>query len=85
MSVAYKDYYKILGVEKTATVRLRAGVSYALTEATNEGHCGLPTGELLPLAARLLEVPEEPVRTALELEMQEGTVVGGRVGDADCI
>src|SRR6516165_12462853 len=35
-----------LGTEKTAMVRVRAGISYALTEAMGEGHCGLPTGEL---------------------------------------
>ena len=29
-----------LGVEKTAMIRLRAGISYALTEAMDEGHCG---------------------------------------------
>ena len=35
-----------LGIEKTAMVRVRAGISYALTEAMDEGHCGLPTDEL---------------------------------------
>jgi exodeoxyribonuclease V alpha subunit len=39
-----------LGIEKTATIRVRAGISYALTEAMGEGHCGLPTDELVPLA-----------------------------------
>jgi exodeoxyribonuclease V alpha subunit len=28
-----------LGIEKTAMIRIRAGVSYALTEAMDEGHC----------------------------------------------
>ena len=32
-----------LGIEKIATTRLRAGISYALTEAMDQGHCGLPT------------------------------------------
>jgi hypothetical protein len=31
-----------LGVEKTAMIRVRSGVSYGLTEAMDEGHCGLP-------------------------------------------
>jgi exodeoxyribonuclease V alpha subunit len=31
-----------LGIEKTAMIRLRAGVSFALAEAMDEGHCGLP-------------------------------------------
>src|SRR3984957_2519511 len=30
-----------LGIEKTAMIRVRAGISYALTEAMDEGHCGL--------------------------------------------
>jgi hypothetical protein len=29
------------------TCRARTGISYALTEAMDEGHCGLPTGELV--------------------------------------
>ena len=63
-----------LGIEKTAKVRVRAGIGYALTEAMNEGHCGLPEEELGPLAARLLEVPDDLIRTALDL----GTGGGGR-------
>ena len=74
-----------LGIEKTAMVRVRAGISYALTEAMDEGHCGLPTDELLPLAEKLLEVPQELVRTALDLELQEGTVVADRVGETPCV
>src|ERR1700676_3748067 len=31
-----------LGIDKTAMIRVRAGISYALTEAMDEGHCGLP-------------------------------------------
>jgi exodeoxyribonuclease V alpha subunit len=74
-----------LGIEKTAMVRVRAGISYALTEAMDEGHCGLPTDELLPLAEKLLEVPQDLIRTALELELQEGTVIADQVGDTPCI
>ena len=74
-----------LGMEKTAIARIRAGISYALTEAMDEGHCGLPTGELGPLAEKLLEVPHELIGTALELELQEGAVVADRVGETDCI
>ena len=74
-----------LGIEKTAMVRVRAGICYALTEAMDEGHCGLPTDELLPLAEKLLEVPKELVRTALDLELQEGTVIADRVGETPCV
>ena len=74
-----------LGIEKTAMIRVRAGISYALAEAMNEGHCGLPTEELMPLSEKLLEVPQELVRTALDLELQEGAVVADRVGETPCV
>ena len=51
----------------------------------DEGHCGLPSGELLPLAASLLETPEDLVRSAVEEELAEGSVVADRVGDTPCI
>ena len=74
-----------LGVEKTAMIRVRAGISYALSEAMNDGHCGLPTEELAPLAVGLLEVPGELVQTALDLELSEGTVVADTVADTACV
>jgi Holliday junction resolvasome RuvABC DNA-binding subunit len=37
-----------LGIDKTALIRVRAGISYALAEAMDEGHCGLPVEELVP-------------------------------------
>ena len=74
-----------LGVEKTAMIRLRAGVSYALTEAMDDGHCGLPKEQLIPLAVDLLEAPGELVLTALDLELAEGAVVADSVGDVSCI
>ncbi len=70
-----------LGIERTAMIRVRAGISYALTEAMSDGHCGLPIEELEPLAVELLEVTRALVQTALNLELTEGTVIGDTVGD----
>src|SRR6478736_2326744 len=74
-----------LGIDKTAMIRVRAGISFALTEAMDEGHCGLPTEELIPLAEKLLEVPLELVRTAVDLELSEGTVIADSVGEIRCV
>ena len=74
-----------LGIDKTAMIRVRAGISYALTEAMDEGHCGLPTDELVPLAVALLEVPGELVQTALDLELAERTVIADTVAETACI
>jgi exodeoxyribonuclease V alpha subunit len=74
-----------LGIEKTAMIRVRAGISYALIEAMDEGHCGLPTDGLVPLAEKLLEVPADLIRTALDLELTEGTVVADTLGEIPCV
>ena len=74
-----------LGIEKTAMIRVRAGISYALTEAMSDGHCGLPTSELTALAVKLLEVPQELVATALQLELADATVTADNVAEIPCI
>ena len=74
-----------LGIGKSAMIRLRAGVAHALTEAMDDGHCGLPAEELLPAAAELLEAPEDLVRTAIDEELAAGNVVADRVGDTPCV
>jgi exodeoxyribonuclease V alpha subunit len=74
-----------LGIEKTALIRVRAGISYALAEAMNEGHCGLPADELVPLTQKLLDVPAELVETALHLELQEVAVISDEVDERRCI
>ena len=58
-----------LGIEKTAMIRVRAGIAFALTEAMGDGHCGLPTAELNTLAVKLLDVPEDFIASALEMEL----------------
>ena len=74
-----------LGIEKTAMIRVRAGISYALTEAMDDGHCGLPTGELVPLAVDLLEVDQGLVLTAMDLELADGAVIADTVGETACV
>jgi len=74
-----------LEIEKTAMIRVRAGISFALTEAMGDGHCGLPRTELIGLAEKLLEVPAPLIEGALAEELAEDTVTLDRVGDAECI
>ncbi len=74
-----------LGIEKAAMIRVRAGISFALTEAMGEGHCGLPTSELKTLAVKLLDVPEDLVASALEMELAERTVAADNVAETHCV
>ena len=68
-----------LGIDKSALIRVRAGISHALAEAMNEGHCGLPEEELVPLAESLLEVAAPLVDEALGREIAAGSVVADTV------
>ena len=61
-----------LGMEKTAPQRIRAGISFALQTATDEGHCALPVEALTRLAEQLLEVDQDLIRTAIVEELVQG-------------
>ena len=74
-----------LGIEKTAMIRVRAGISFALAEAMGDGHCGLPETELKTLAVKLLEVPEDLIASALEMELAEQTVTADSVAGTPCV
>jgi exodeoxyribonuclease V alpha subunit len=74
-----------LGIEPTAMIRVRAGISFALAEAMEQGHCGLPEAELVDLAQSLLEIPGELVQTALGLELEAGDVVADTLEEQHCV
>ena len=74
-----------LGIEKTAMIRARAGIGFTLTEAMDDGHCGLPLDELVPMAEQLLEIPASIVEEALDLELEAGEVVADEVDGRRCI
>src|SRR4051812_11911618 len=75
-----------LGVEKTSPQRLRAGVSFALQTATDEGHCGLPIEKLVTLAEKLLEVDAALIRTAVAEELLRGEdVLADTVDGEPCV
>jgi exodeoxyribonuclease V alpha subunit len=74
-----------LGIEKTAMIRARAGIGFTLTEAMDDGHCGLPLDELVPTAERLLEIPASLIEGALDLELNAGEVVADEVDRRHCI
>ena len=74
-----------VGIGKTALVRIRAGISYALAEAMNDGHCGLPVEELTGLTGKLLDVSDDLIATALALELETGDVVADLLEGRRCV
>lgn len=55
-----------LGLPPDAPGRITAGISYALDQATEDGHVFLPRDELINSAVELLGVAPEPVEEALK-------------------
>ncbi len=74
-----------LGIDKDSVIRARAGISYTLMEAMNDGHCALPEDNLLTLAEKLLEIPKQSLADALALELRDGNVVADTIAEKNCI
>src|SRR5215208_6361530 len=73
-----------MGMEKAAPQRLRAGVSFALQTAMDEGHCGLPLEILAGVAERLLEVEVLLIEDAIAHAMKGGEIVSDTIEDRRC-
>ena len=74
-----------LGIEKTAMVRIQAGIGYALIEAMGDGHCGLPLQQIKPFAAELLDVSPDLIELAITRELEAGTIVADTLAGDMCV
>ncbi len=74
-----------LGIARDAMIRVRAGLSFGLAEATGQGHCGLPVAGLVRATAELIEVEPGLIHTALGLELQDGELVADTVDAEPCV
>ena len=64
-----------LGFEHDTYKRIRAGLSYVVSEAAADGHTYLPKTSLLTHAAEILEVPEDKALFSLDHIIKEGALV----------
>jgi exodeoxyribonuclease V alpha subunit len=74
-----------LGIPKTSMLRARAGISFALLQAVENGDCGLPQEDLLTLAQKLLQIDRLPLEQALRLETAEASVLVEPVAGRPCV
>jgi len=64
-----------LGIPHDSPERVKAGLQFTLSEASDDGHCYLPEAELVARAAKLLDVDAELAARCLdELVAAEGVV-----------
>jgi exodeoxyribonuclease V alpha subunit len=69
-----------LGLARDAPERMRAGLTFALQQARDDGHTGLPRQQAIELAARLLDADENPIAEAAEAEVAARNVVADTIG-----
>jgi exodeoxyribonuclease V alpha subunit len=74
---------KAVGIPHDAPARVKAGLRYTLSQASDAGHCYLPADRLCVDAVKILDVPEQlTVDCLAELVAEEGAV-RETVPDAD--
>lgn len=74
-----------IGIARDSPLRAQAGVSYALTEASSQGHCGLPYSQLVPLAVKLLDIPTDIIEAAIAQEIAEDVLIPETVEGQPCV
>ena len=74
-----------IGIALDSSLRAQAGVSYALAEASSQGHCGLPYAELVPLAVKLLQIPTDVIEIAIKQEIADDVLVPDTVDGQPCV
>ncbi len=74
-----------LGITKDSLIRARAGLSYALLEATSNGHCALPLEALIENTQKLLGIDSSLVKLAIEKEIESKTIICDLIEDKPCI
>ncbi|HET9376522.1 MAG TPA: ATP-dependent RecD-like DNA helicase [Chthoniobacterales bacterium] len=74
-----------LGLPRDSIIRTQAGITHALLDATNQGHCALPRATLFERAIQLLNVNVGIVEQALERLILNAEVVSEHMGERHLI
>ena len=74
-----------VGIAKDSPLRAQAGISYALSEASEQGHCGLPYAELVPLAVKLLDIPAAIIDAAIAQEIANEVLLPDTIEGQACV
>jgi exodeoxyribonuclease V alpha subunit len=74
-----------IGIARDSPLRAQAGISYTLTEASGQGHCGLPYAELVPMAVKLLDIPESVIEAAIAQEIADQILCPDTIAGRPCV
>lgn len=76
--VGFKTSDKIaekLGFDKECYVRRRGGITYALNELSNDGHCYATSEQLIATVVELLDISQENIEAAIEDMLKEEVII----------
>ena len=74
-----------LGIDRVSLIRAQAGVRHVLQEFSGDGHCAQPFESLVAEAVKLLEIPEETIKQAIQCEINEERLTPENIGDIPCL
>jgi exodeoxyribonuclease V alpha subunit len=74
-----------MGIAPDSMIRAQAGVRHVLQEISNEGHCASPRDTLVETAAKLLEIPEPVIESAIGEEIANRNLVPDEIDGKPCL
>ncbi|MBM7074385.1 ATP-dependent RecD-like DNA helicase [Shewanella sp. 202IG2-18] len=79
------DLAQQLGIDRESIIRAQAGVRHVLQETSGQGHCAQPFDSLVNDAVKLLEIPEDTIKQAIDCEVNEQRLTPEIINDVDCL
>lgn len=76
---------QLLGIATDSMMRAQAGVRHVLQEISADGHCAETHERLVQTAARLLEIPEAVIKSAIDSETREENLVQDEIDGKTCL
>jgi len=74
-----------LGIAADSMIRAQAGVRHVLQEMSGTGHCAATHQELSETAAKLLEIPQPIIESAIVAEIAEENLTPDEIGGRPCL
>ncbi len=79
------EFAQKLGIPPHSPYRAHAGIEHTLLEATQNGHCALPSPNLLTQTAELLQIGTPQIEQALASMLTKGDLFFERLGGEDLV
>ena len=74
-----------LGIARDSLIRAQAGVRHVLQELAGDGHCAWPFQSLIVDSIKLLEIPENTIREAIQCEVNEERLTPETINEQPCL